>query len=156
MRANSTDGLGIIEISLLRHVRKSEVMIHEKDERAPLRGRKLEADRGALREKRAGFRMRPRPDGPAGIVQEQGEIEDERILEFFKELAVRSQFRILRLHDLVELVDADQRVFVRGVTMEKLVLHETGELPELRNVAAEKIDAVHHPEHAADFAFAAK
>src|ERR1700730_4869174 len=40
--------------------------------------------------------------------------------------------------------------------MEKLVLHETGELPKLRNVTAEKVDAVHHPEHAAHFALARK
>ena len=38
--------------------------------------------------------------------------------------------------------------------MEKFVLHQAGELPELRNVTAEKIDPVHHPQHAADFAFA--
>ena len=38
--------------------------------------------------------------------------------------------------------------------MKKLVLHQAGELPELRNVTAEKIDAVHHPQNAADFAFA--
>ena len=57
-------GLGIIEISLLRHVRKSDVMIDQKDERAALLGRKLEADRHALRKKRAGFGMRPRARRP--------------------------------------------------------------------------------------------
>src|ERR1039457_4964298 len=38
--------------------------------------------------------------------------------------------------------------------MKKLVLHETGELPKLRNVTAEKVDALHHPEDAPHFAFA--
>ena len=38
--------------------------------------------------------------------------------------------------------------------MEKLVLHEAGEGTELRDVAAEEIDLVHHAQHAADLAFA--
>ena len=54
----------------------------------------------------------------------------------------------------VELVDADQGVFVRGIAMEKFVLHQAGELTEFRNVAAEKIDPVHHAQDAADLAFA--
>ena len=58
-------------------------------ERRCARG-KLEADRRALREKRAGFGMRPRSDRPAGVVQEKREIEDERVLEFFEELAIRA------------------------------------------------------------------
>ncbi len=39
--------------------------------------------------------------------------------------------------------------------MEELVLHEAGELAELRHVAAEEIDLVHGAQHAPDLAFAA-
>ena len=56
----------------------------------------------------------------------------------------------------IEFVDADQRVFVRGVTMKIFVLHEAGELPELREVTAEEIDLVHHAEDARHLAFAAE
>src|SRR3954470_8478655 len=98
--------------------------------------------------------MRPSPDRPAGVVQEQGKIEDVRVLEFLEEVAIGAQFRILRLHHLVELVDADQGVLVRGVTMKEFVLDQAGELSEFRNVSSEKIDPMHHPENPANFSFA--
>src|SRR5436190_24235720 len=129
------------------------MVVHEQNERAALRGRKLKANSSGLREKRASLRMGARPDGAAGIVQEQREIEDKRVLELLEQLPVRPKFRVRRPEDLVELVDAHQGVFVRSVAMEKFVLHETGELPKLRHVAAQKIDAVHHAKDPAHFAF---
>src|SRR5205085_8117128 len=38
--------------------------------------------------------------------------------------------------------------------MKKLVLHQAGELAELRHVPPEKIDPMHHSQNASDFAFA--
>src|SRR4051794_34753631 len=38
--------------------------------------------------------------------------------------------------------------------MEKFMLNEAGELPELRQITSEKIDSMHDPEDSADFAFA--
>src|SRR5205823_14217548 len=38
---------------------------------------------------------------------------------------------------------------VRVVAMEKFVLDETSQLSEVRNVTDMKVDALHHPEHAA-------
>src|SRR5438309_8942300 len=98
--------------------------------------------------------MGPGPDRATGVVEEQSEIEHVRVLEFFEEIPVGAQFRILGLHHLVELVDADQGVFVRGITMEKFVLDQAGELPEFRDVSSEEIDPVHHSKDTADVSFA--
>ena len=88
----------------------------------------------ALREERARFRVRSRGDRPAGVVQQKREVEDKRILQFFEQRPIRAQLRVLSVHHLVKLVDANQGMFVGGVTMEKLVLHQAGELAEFRNV----------------------
>src|ERR1700704_3664896 len=45
-------------------------------------------------------------------------------------------------------------MLVGSVTMEELVLYETGQLSELRNVASKKIDAMHHAKDPADLALA--
>src|SRR5207248_1177009 len=104
----------IVEISLLRHVREREVMIDQPDQRASLRWRKLETRRGPLREECARLCMRTRADGPPSIVKKKREVENERFVQFFEQQAVGSQLRVLGLHDLIELVDADERVFIRG------------------------------------------
>ena len=97
--------------------------------------------------------MRPRADRPAGVVQKQREIKNKRIRAVSRK-GRYDQLRILVSCQRIELVDADQRVFVRGVAMEKFMLHQAGELAELRNVTAEEIDPMHHPQGAADFALA--
>src|ERR1041384_3004720 len=97
--------------------------------------------------------MWPRPDRASGVVKEEREIEDKRVVEFLEETAVSAELRVFGVHDLVEFIDADQRVFVGRVTMEKLMLHQAGELAEFRNVTAEKINPVHHPQDAPDLAF---
>src|SRR5205085_8592581 len=141
----------IVEISLLCHVREREVMIDQPDERASLRWRKLETRRGALGEECTRLCMRTRADGPPSIVKKKREVENERLVQFFEQQAVGSQLRVLGLHDLIELVDADEGVFIRGVTMEKFVLHQTSQLAELGYVTPEKIDAMHHSQHGAHF-----
>jgi hypothetical protein len=44
-------------------------------------------------------------------------------------------------------------VLVRGVTVKKFMLHQTGQLAKLRNITAKIIDPVHETERAADLAF---
>src|SRR6266404_3912538 len=105
-------------------------MVDEQHERSPLRRGKSQSRRGALGKQRARLRMRPRSDRTAGVVQEQREIKNKWVREFLEERAVRAQLRLFRLHHLVELVDAHQSVFVRGVAMKKFVLHQAGELAE--------------------------
>ena len=57
---------------------------------------------------------------------------------------------------MVELLDHSQRVLVRRVPMEKLVLHEIGQGAELGQVPAEKPDPVHLPQHPGHIALAAE
>ena len=93
--------------------------------------------------------------GLAGVVQQQREIEDAGVLELLEKFRCsRASFGSVGVDERVEFFDADQGVLVGGVAMEKLVLHEAGELPELRDVAAEKIDLVHRAQDAADLALA--
>src|SRR5476651_935105 len=100
--------------------------------------------------------MRPRRDTFAGVVQQQGEIEHEWVFEFLEQLSILNQLRIIGRGECVQLIDADQSMFVGGVAMKKLVLHETGELPKLRKITPEKIDTMHHAQNATDLAFARK
>ena len=102
------------------------------------RGSKLKPARDALRKKRARFRVRTRADRLAGVMQQQRQIKNERIREFLEKFAVLDQFRVLGSCQRIELFDADQRVFVRGVTVKKFVLHQAGKLAELGNVSARK------------------
>ena len=92
--------------------------------------------------------------GLSGVVQEQCEIKNKRILQLFKKFLIRNQLGIVGTGERVELVDANQRVFVGRVTMEIFVLHEAGQLAEFRNVTAQKIDAMHHAQHASNLVFA--
>jgi len=118
------DRRGIIEIPLLRRVREADVMVDQKNERFSLLRRKLEAFGDTLGEKRARFRMRARANGAAGVVQKQSEIKNEWVLQIFEQMPISEQFRIARLHERVEFVDAKQCVFVRGVTMKEFMLHQ--------------------------------
>jgi hypothetical protein len=92
--------------------------------------------------------------GLASVVQQQRKIEHQRIFEFLKDFSIVLQFRVLGIDDLIEFFDADERVLVGGVTMKKLVLHQTRELAKFRDVTPEKIDAVHGAENRANLAFA--
>src|ERR1043166_785219 len=98
--------------------------------------------------------MRAGAYGFAGIVQQDRQIKHKWILQLLENLPIKNELGILGRRQCIELVDANQRVFVRGVAMQKLVLHETSQLSKLRNVAPEKIDSMHHPENARDRAFA--
>ena len=59
---------GIIKISLLRDLRKREVMIDEQNERLSLLGRQLQTRSDTLGEECARFRVWPRPDRFTAIV----------------------------------------------------------------------------------------
>src|SRR5437773_12328558 len=124
-------------------------MIDKQNERLSLLGGKLKPFGHALREKSARFRMRARSNGPTGVVQKQSEIKNERIFEIFEKTMISGKVGILCANKRVQLVDAKQCVFVRGVAVKECVLDQTGELSELRNVAGAKIDPVHQAQREA-------
>src|SRR6266566_2327161 len=97
--------------------------------------------------------MRPRANGFTSIVQKQSQIEYEWIVESLKNFAIGNQLRIIRLRQCIEFVDADQRMFIGCVTMQKLMLHQTRQLAEFGNVSPQKIDSVHHAKDACRFTF---
>ena len=59
--------------------------------------------------------------------------------KFLEKLSIGHELWILRPHQRVEFFDADQGVLIGGITMKKLVLHQAGEVTELRKVTAEEI-----------------
>ena len=79
----------------------------------------------------------------AGVVQEQGEVEQVRLVDVLQDVGVMGERRLLGVPDQVEFLQADQRVFIGGVGVEELVLHEAGHPAKLRDVAAEQSDLVH-------------
>ena len=131
-------------------------MIHQQHERAALLGRKLQPRRHALGEKCACLGMGPCADAFAGIVQEQGEIENVGIGDGLEQFLVGTQLRVIGVAQRIEFFNTDQGVLVGGITMEIFVLHQAGEVTKLREIASEEIDLVHHAKDARDVAFAAK
>src|SRR5882724_7952584 len=97
--------------------------------------------------------MPPRANGFAAVMQKQRQIKDEWVIELLKNLAIGDQLRIIRRCQSVELVDTYQCVFVRRVTMQKLVLHQTGELTEFGNISPQEINPMHHSKDPADSPF---
>ena len=126
-------------------------MIDDKNKGFALLGRQLKTRCDALGKKRARFGVRPRPHCFARVMQKQRQVKNKRIVKSLKELPIRNQFRISRLRQRVEFVDANQCVLVRRVTVTKLVLHKAGQLAKLGNVASEEIHAMHHSKDASHF-----
>ena len=95
--------------------------------------------------------MRPGANGFAAIVQEKRKIEHEWVLKLLKDLTISDQLRISRLRQGIKFIDAHQCMLVSRVTMEKLMLHQAGELAKFRNVPAQKIDPMHQSEDTTHF-----
>src|SRR6266576_4909465 len=113
-------------------------MIHQQNQHLAFTRVKLKTARYALRKNRARFRMWPGSDSLAGVMQQQRQIKDKRIGQLLEKFPIFKQFGIFRSRQRVELVNADQRVFIRGVAVKKFMLHQTSKLAELRNVLTRK------------------
>src|SRR5205814_10202683 len=98
--------------------------------------------------------MWPGSDSLAGVMQQQRQIKDKRIGQLLEKFPIFKQFGIFRVSQCVELVNADQRVFVRGVAVKKFMLHQTSKLAELGNVLTEEIEPMHQPQSPPNFSFA--
>src|SRR5437764_4050456 len=97
--------------------------------------------------------MWSRADSFAAVVQQQREIENQRVVKSLENFTIGSQLRIVRLRQRIELIDAYQRMLVGCVSMQKFMLHQTGQLAEFGNVTTEKIDPMHHSQDASYFPF---
>ena len=125
-------------------------MIHQQDQRTPPLGGELEPRGDLLREQCAGLRVVARARRLAGVVEQQRQVEDERVGEIFEQLPVVGELRVAGFEQRVEFFDADEGVFVGRIPVEKLVLHEAGQFAELRQVGAEQIHLVHRAQDAPD------
>src|SRR5437016_2341457 len=94
-------------------------MVYQQDQHLAFTRVELKAARDALGKDRARFRMRSRPHRLAGVMQQQRQIKNERIWQFLEKFPVLDQFGIFGSRQRIELVNADERVFVRGVTVKK-------------------------------------
>src|SRR5438034_452842 len=72
-----------------------------------------------LSENRARFRMRASADRFAGVMQQQSQVKDEWISQFFEKFPVFDQLAIFRAGERIEFVDTDQSVFVGSVAVDR-------------------------------------
>ena len=100
-------------------------MVDEEDKGFPLLGREMQAGGDALRKDGACFRVGPRPYCFTGIVQQERQIKNERILQRLKQFAIRNELWFFHARESIQLIDAYQRVLVRRVAMKKLMLNKT-------------------------------
>src|SRR5579871_1857469 len=76
-----------------------------------------------------------------------------RALELLKDLLVAGMRRLCCINDAVEVFDHLQRVLVRSVAMKELVLHQTGQPTEFRNIFSEELHLVHPTEYTSHLSF---
>ena len=78
----------VINVSTLGDIGQGHMMIHQQDQHFTLGRIKLQSPCHSLGEHGTGLRMRPGPDRLAGIMQQKGKIEDERIGELFEQFPI--------------------------------------------------------------------
>ena len=83
----------------------------------------------------------------ACIMQQKRQIKHKGLLNLLEQLDVIVEGRLFGVPDLVELFDANQCVLVRSVLMIKLMLNQTGKLPELGQVLSQETHFMHKPEN---------
>ena len=76
-------------------------------------------------------------------MEEDGEVENRGVFEALEQVFVFPKAGLIGVDEFIEFLDTHERVFVSGVPVEKLMLHEAGEFAELWDVLSEEIDFVH-------------
>src|SRR6266705_3205222 len=131
-------------------------MIHQQHELLSAGRGQLQTSCNAMSEESASFRVRTRSHAFSRVMQEQRQVENDWIGQLLKEFPILQKLRVFGGDQGIEFLDADQRVFIRRIAVEKLMLNQTGELTELRNIVPEKINPMHHAQDASHFTFARK
>src|SRR6266487_2943142 len=131
-------------------------MIHQQHELLSAGWDQLQTSCNTMSEKRASFRVRTRSHAFSRVVQEQRQVENDWIGQLLKEFSILQELRVFGGDQGIEFLNADQRVFIRRVAVEKLMLNQTRELTKLRNIVTEKINPMHHAQDASHFTFARK
>ena len=150
------DDGGIIEVASLGQTGHEQMIFDEEVQHAGRRTVQPQPFRRAPGHLRADFGVASPfvVFGFADVVQQQRQVKQAGPLQTLKQGRVMFIGLIFRLPDAVELFQADQGVLVGGVLMIKFMLHETGELAELRDVFAKQIHLVHRAQNRRDAAAA--
>ena len=148
------NGRGVFEVAGLGGLGEESVVVDQHDEGTALLGRQLQAFGHPGGHHGAGFLMVAAVFGLARVVHEEGKVKGGRVVVLLEKITVSGEFRVLAGDEVVQLVDANQRMLVRRVAVEKFVLHKAGEASEFREVTSEKIRLVHHAQDGSDTALA--
>ena len=130
------------------------MVVDQGDQRASLLGRKLQPPGDRSGHGGAGLLVMAPVAGLARVMHQERKVERARVLAFLEEPAVAPELRVFGVDQGIEFVDADQRVLVCRVAMEKFMLHKAGQPPEFGQITPEKIRLVHHAQDAADLSLA--
>ena len=82
------------------------------------------------------LRVIPAVIGLARVVHQQGQIKLSGVIQLFEQIRVKFPLAPFRLPQPVQLIQANQGMFVRRVNVKKLVLNQTGQLAEFRHIFA--------------------
>src|SRR5437763_15475560 len=95
--------------------------------------------------------MWPGSDSLAGVMQQQRQIKDKRIGQLLEKLPIFKQFGIFRSRQRVGVVNADKRLFVRGIAGKKFMLHRPSKMAGPRDGLAAECEPVRQRKGPADF-----
>lgn len=98
--------------------------VDEGDEHSPTFGRELQAAGDLVSKQGASLLVVTCIRGLAGVVEQDGEIEDGGILELLKNRPVALKSALFGEKHRVEFFDAHEGMFVGGVAVVELVLNE--------------------------------
>ena len=145
-------GFWVLEIAVLGGMEEGMLMADEEVQEAASVGGEAEAGGDLLGGESAGFVGEPVSPRASGVVEQEGEVEDERVRRLEEQAAVTLISGCGVGGEGVEFLEADQAVFVDRIAEEKVVLEQAGDPAELGKVAAQEIDLVHEAEDASHVA----
>ena len=138
-----TNDSAIFQVSPLGNLSHKKMVLNEQPKAVGGRSIQPEAPRNSDGDCPAYIRVVARFIGLARIMQQERKVQEKWPFDLLQQLAVMIDGRILRLPDLVQLLDTNQRVFIRCVLMVKFVLDQAGKAAEFRNVFAQQAYLVH-------------
>ena len=140
------DHFGVLNVHLGREAPQGEVVVHEEhDERTPSTG-DLQATAHPGRQDGGTVGMFTNIFSPPGIVENQGDVESVGIGMLKKKIPVEGPLGGFVIHEGIELIDAAKSVFIRSVTMKKLVLNQAIKRSKFREIASENTTSMHEAE----------
>jgi hypothetical protein len=145
LRGEGPDHLRVVEVPTLGGLHHRQVVLDHQRQGVGRRPVEPEALGHLDRQLGAHQFMTSAGVGLAAVVEQQGEVEDERALHPAQQVGVAREGPGLGPPDLVQLGHAGQRVFVDRILVIELVLDEVGHLVELGQESAEQPHLVHGP-----------